>query len=193
MKILTRNIKSSFLIKKSKFLTFGFLVNTKEEVKTIINNLKKDYPDASHICYAYILDDKSFYFTDGGEPSGTAGKPIYNVLKNAGINYCLFVVIRYFGGIKFGPGPLKTTFRDVTASTLKNVPLKDCIVADIVKIEVPYSKIKSITRTLNRSIINKTFNKEFVTLTLAGNKDTIIHALNILGIEPKSIKENQVI
>lgn len=192
MKILESTIKSSFSIKKSKFLCFGYRVNNKEEIKAIINGLKKQYPDASHICYAYILDDNNYYFTDGGEPSGTAGKPIYGALQSFKLNYTLLVVIRYFGGIKFGPGPLRATFKDVAMQTLKSSKLKECVVADIVQIKISFDQVKKVTSSF-KSIIQKKFTQEYVLIDIAGKKEEIIKKLKLLNIQPHLIKENQVV
>ena len=192
MKILESAIKSSFSIKKSKFLCFGYRVNNKEEIKAIINGLKKQYPDASHICYAYILDDHNYYFTDGGEPSGTAGKPIYGALQSFKLNYTLLVVIRYFGGIKFGPGPLRATFKDVAMQTLKSSKLKECVVADIVQIKISFDQVKKVTSSF-KSIIQKKFTQEYVLIDIAGKKEEIIKKLKLLNVQPHLIKENQVV
>ncbi|MCQ3914247.1 MAG: YigZ family protein [Mycoplasmoidaceae bacterium] len=193
MKILSKEINSSFTIKKSKFLCFGFIVNSKEEVKNKIDYLKKEYPDASHICYAYIFDDKTYYFTDGGEPSGTAGKPIYGALLSSKLNYTLLVVVRYFGGIKFGPGPLRSTFKDVATQTLKLAEFKTCNVCDLIQIKVEYSQVKKIDSIFKQEIYNKKFEKEFVLITLAGDKNKISSKLKLLNLKPISIKENQVV
>lgn len=193
MKILSKEINSSFTIKKSKFLCFAFIVNSKEEVKIKIDYLKKEYPDASHICYAYILDDKTYYFTDGGEPSGTAGKPIYGALLSSKLNYTLLVVVRCFGGIKFGPGPLRSTFKDVATQTLKLAEFKTCRVCDLIQIKVEYSQVKKIDSIFKQEIYNKKFEKEFVLITLAGDKNKISSKLKLLNLKPISIKENQVV
>ncbi|MCQ3915588.1 MAG: YigZ family protein [Mycoplasmoidaceae bacterium] len=193
MKILASSIQSNFTIKKSKFYCFGHFVNSKEEVKDLINKYKKEYADASHICYAYILDDKTYYLTDGGEPSGTAGQPIFNALQSFHLNYTLLIVIRYFGGIKFGPGPLRSTFKDIAIQTLNLAKLKECQITDIIDIKVPYDKIKQILTTFRNSIYKKKYEKEYVLICLVGNKTLILEQLARLGIKPISIKENQVV
>lgn len=193
MKVLRSSIKSSFTIKKSKFLCLGFFIKSKEDVKVLINKLKKEYPDASHICYSYILDEKTFYFTDGGEPSGTAGKPIYSALQKFKLNYTLFVVIRYFGGIKFGPGPLRSTFKDVAIQTLSAALLKDAILTDIIQIHIPYSKSKIILSKLKPYITQQQYKKEFIVVDLAGKKEQVLTILNNIDIQPIVVKENQVV
>lgn len=193
MKILSSNIKASYVIKKSRFLCFGYIVKSKNEVKDIIAGIKKQYPDASHICYSYILDEKTFYYTDGGEPSGTAGKPIYGAMQSLGLNYTLFVVIRYFGGIKFGTGPLRQTFKNITLETLKTASIKSAQMLDLVSVDAPYSSLKKLEQMFRSSIITKTYNKNNVSLTIVGQADLIIDTLAKLNLKPISIKHNQVV
>lgn len=193
MKVLTKLAKYSTTIKKSKFICFGYFVQSKEAVQKIINQVKKEYSSASHICYAYILDDKTFYFNDGGEPSGTAGKPMLGAIKSFKLSYTLIVIVRYFGGIKFGPGPLRTTFKSIAMHTLESAVLKDCIVADVIQIQITYDLIKKVTSVFKFLIYKKTFEKDFVVIDLIGHKQEILSKLKVLNIEPLKIKENQVV
>ncbi len=107
-------------IKKSKFIGLYFPVKSQDEVVEILNNLKKEHKKATHICYAYRLinpfSEKAF---DDGEPSGTAGKPILNVLQKQDKKDTLLVVVRYFGGIKLGAGGLVRAYSKTASETLK--------------------------------------------------------------------------
>ncbi|MCI5797328.1 MAG: YigZ family protein [Firmicutes bacterium] len=107
-------------IKKSKFIGLYFPVKSQDEVVEILNNLKKEHKKATHICYAYRLtnpfSEKAF---DDGEPSGTAGKPILNVLQKQDKKDSLLVVVRYFGGIKLGAGGLVRAYSKTASETLK--------------------------------------------------------------------------
>lgn len=193
MNILDKNVKTKFTIKKSKFYCFGFVVQTKEDVKNILFDLKKKYHDASHICYAYILTDKEYYYSDGGEPSQTAGLPIYNAIKSLKLNYTLVVVVRYFGGIKFGVGPLRTTFKSVTLDTLKLTKICPYIVSDVFIVKIPYNKITSVSKILHPYIIKKSFDKETVSLELVGNQKEILNKLDKLEINKVRVEKNRVI
>lgn len=93
------------IIKKSKFIAISYEIKSKEEVKAIIDSLKTEHKDARHICYAYVTTN-SAGMSDDGEPQGTAGKPIYNLLQMKNAQNKLVVVIRYFGGTKLGAGGL---------------------------------------------------------------------------------------
>lgn len=193
MRILSVNIKSSYTIKKSKFICLGYFVNSKDDVKKIVSQCKKEYSDASHICYAYILDDNNYYFIDGGEPSGTAGKPIYGSLQTYKLNYILFIVVRYFGGIKFGPGPLRQTFKNVVLDTLKTAKIKKSEVLDVIQILIPLSLTKQIDSIFNDAIIHRSYNDGYVTISIKGQCNRLLPILNNLKIKPIVIKHKQIL
>ena len=105
MKTIKNNVNAEITVKKSKFIANIFFVSSEEEAKTIIENINKKYHDARHNCYAYIIDEKCMHterFSDNGEPSGTAGAPILDVLKNKDLHNIIVIVTRYFGGILLG-------------------------------------------------------------------------------------------
>lgn len=102
---INKAISDEYYINKSRFITKLFRIDNPDEINNIINSVKKEYRDATHYCYAYIIDQVK-HFDDDGEPSGTAGIPILNVLESNNLNHVLCVVIRYFGGIKLGAGGL---------------------------------------------------------------------------------------
>ena len=111
--------QSYYEISKSKFYGYKYGINSATEVKTILDNLKLEHKKARHFCYAYIVDDNGAKekASDDGEPKGTAGMPILNVLKHKKIRNVLLVVVRYFGGIKLGAGGLVRAYTK-TASLL---------------------------------------------------------------------------
>ena len=119
---IKNNIENTYIIKKSKFLTKLYKVNSIKEIDDILNNLKSEYSDSTHICYAYIINSKEKCFDDG-EPSGTAGMPILNILKKNNISNILAVVIRYFGGIKLGAGGLTRAYSNSVSDTSKKLIL----------------------------------------------------------------------
>ena len=111
------------IIKKSRFISYLYFVKSVDEVNNYLNDLKIKYKDASHICYAYIINNDEKY-NDDKEPSKTAGYPMLNLLKKNDINYVLAVVVRYFGGIKLGSGNLLRTYLNVTNKNLKKTGIK---------------------------------------------------------------------
>lgn len=99
----------TYEIKKSKFISYYYEVNSKEEVDEILSNLKKEHKKARHIPYAYKIDN-IVKKSDDKEPSNTAGTPIYNIIMNNNLNNIFICVVRYFGGIKLGSGLLTRTY-----------------------------------------------------------------------------------
>ena len=122
MYIIDKNIENEIIIKKSKFITKLYYIDDENEVKDIINSLKKEYKKSTHICYAYIVNRKE-KAVDDGEPSHTAGKPILNVLQKKNVTNILCVVIRYFGGIKLGAGGLVRAYTKSASDAFKLINL----------------------------------------------------------------------
>ncbi len=106
----------------SKFLAFAYPVKSEEEVKEILQQLRKEYHDARHHCYAWKLgvDPPQVRANDDGEPSSSAGKPILNQIEKRKLTNTLVVVIRYFGGTLLGVGGLINAYRSATVDALKN-------------------------------------------------------------------------
>ena len=94
-----------YIVKKSQFIAYLYPIESKQDVHNHISKLKEQYPDARHICYAFLVGNHSG-MADDGEPSGTAGKPIFSILQHNDLVNTLAVVVRYFGGIKLGAGGL---------------------------------------------------------------------------------------
>jgi uncharacterized YigZ family protein len=117
-------------IKKSRFIAVADHVSTREEAMAVIQTIKSRYPDARHHCWAYQLGDPksaaSAAMSDDGEPSGTAGKPIMNVLSHKNVGDIIVVVARYFGGIKLGAGGLVRAYSSVTDKVMNEL---SCIAA----------------------------------------------------------------
>ena len=105
MKTILENFFFQIEIEKSKFLGYAIAINSEEDAKEEINKIRKEHPKATHHCYAYVLKDKQ-KSNDDGEPAGTAGIPILEIIKQFGLENVLIVVVRYFGGIKLGAGGL---------------------------------------------------------------------------------------
>lgn len=118
---ISDNVSSELIEKKSKFIANAFQVKNKEEAENKINEISKEYFDAKHNCYAYIINDGKNIIekmSDNGEPSGTAGMPILNVLKKRNLQNVLVIVTRYFGGILLGTGGLTRAYSGVTTQCI---------------------------------------------------------------------------
>jgi uncharacterized YigZ family protein len=108
--------------KGSRFIAVAMPVNSTEQVKLSLEQLRKEYHDARHHCYAYRLGEFPYEsrFNDDGEPSGTAGKPIFGQIQSFDLTNILVVVIRYFGGVKLGTGGLIQAYRSAAKNALEN-------------------------------------------------------------------------
>ncbi len=106
-------------IKKSKFIALLYKIDSVDEVKTILESLKKEHKKAKHFPYAYKID-LNIKKSDDKEPSGTAGLPILNVIEKNSLNNTLIVVIRYFGGIKLGAGGLLRAYSNAARNVIKS-------------------------------------------------------------------------
>lgn len=132
---VSKSVESIYKEKGSKFLSFLYPVTSVEEVKEYLTQLKKKYYDATHHCYAYIIgyDKETFRMNDDGEPSSTAGKPIYGQLQSNDLTNVLLVVVRYFGGTKLGVSGLIKAYKESSA---------ECIaLAEIVEKQVKHKYI----------------------------------------------------
>lgn len=143
MKVIKENTNYKLEVNKSIFYTDLVKVYSKDEVINELNKIKEKYKDATHYCYAYIIDDlkKS---SDDGEPGGTAGVPIMESLNNKELNYILCVVTRYFGGIKLGAGGLVRAYRKATIDAINNSSLLDLVDGYEIKLEVNYNEQKDL-------------------------------------------------
>lgn len=147
MYTVKENIVNELIINKSRFITYIYKVTSKDEIDNILATLKKEYKDATHHCYAYILGNLK-KASDDGEPLHTAGMPILNVLENKELNNILVVVIRYFGGIKLGAGGLVRAYSNSVSKALDNALLAPIIKEIKVKIEFSYSNIDNVNYIL---------------------------------------------
>lgn len=148
--------------KGSKFLSFAYPVKSETEVKAIIEQLKKEYYDARHHCYAYILgyDKSAWRVNDDGEPSGSAGKPIYGQLQSHDLTNVLLVVVRYFGGVKLGVGGLVNAYKTASKDALINAEIVERTINEIYRLEFPYEMINEamkITKDYGVQILETNF------------------------------------
>lgn len=157
MYIIRNNIDDEQIIKNSRFITRLVKITKKDEVEDILNNVKKGYPKATHYCYAYIVNDYK-KASDDGEPGGTAGMPILNVLEKEDMTSVIAIVVRYFGGIKLGAGGLVRAYSSSVRDTLKKADKILLIEGVQIKITIPYDRQNELNYILKDSeIVDKTF------------------------------------
>lgn len=163
--------------KKSKFIANLMYVESEEEVQNRIKEIKKKYYDARHNCFAYrIIEGENIIqrSSDDGEPSGTAGAPILNILEKNNMVNILVVVTRYFGGILLGTGGLVKAYSEATLKSIENNQIVERENGYEVRISSPYAYIKKIEyflKTNNIKILNKEFLDNVNILVELSNED----------------------
>jgi len=130
-KIAAQTLEVEFEVKKSRFITRAYPAANREEAMAGLAQARKDYPDARHHCWAYLIGNPhsptTLAMSDDGEPSGTAGKPILNVLQHKYVGDVMLVVIRYFGGIKLGAGGLVRAYSAAAQQVMEALPVKTLV------------------------------------------------------------------
>lgn len=139
--------------KRSRFIAFLLHVQTEEEAKSIIATYKKKYYDARHVCYAYVIGNKGEHTraNDDGEPSGTAGRPILGQLVSHNLTYCLGIVVRYFGGVKLGTGPLGVAYKTAISEAIALSEVEEKIITSTFKIAAPYADADTAMRFIREA------------------------------------------
>ena len=134
----------------SRFIAKAYPVESEEEIKAIVDSLKKEYHDARHHCYAYRLGHLGdrFRANDDGEPSGSAARPILGQIDSRGLSDVLVVVVRYFGGIKLGIPGLIRAYKTSTADALDNAQIIDKVACRHFRMEFGYLSMNSVMKLL---------------------------------------------
>jgi len=174
-------------IKKSKFILKIYKVNSIEEINTILTNIKKEYNDATHCCYAYIINDHK-KSSDDGEPGGTAGIPILQVLDKSNLNYVLCVVIRYFGGIKLGAGGLVRAYTKSVSELIKETPIVELIKGYKIEITITYEDQKQLDYILKNYKYEKTYQSNIIYQILIPKEELV----NLNNYNPTIIEEIEI-
>ena len=135
-------VDREIIINKSRFITWLRPVTNRDDAMAVVEQARAQYPDASHHCYAYLLGSPASAqaaMNDDGEPSGTAGKPIFNVIQHKGLSDVLVVVTRYFGGVKLGAGGLVRAYAAAAESVLAEVERVEHIPHFNARLELDFS------------------------------------------------------
>ncbi len=155
MKTIQKEIENLIEIKKSKFISYAVSVTSEKEVKEFLINLKKEHSDATHICYAYVLYSPTMEkCSDDGEPSGTAGKPILDVIKRNNLSNVFVAVVRYFGGIKLGAGGLVHAYSNSAKEVIDLAEIKELTEHIILDVEITVDSKYIIDNNANYKVID---------------------------------------
>ena len=154
-----------FKEKSSKFFGYAFPIESEEEVKPIIDHLRKQHPHAVHYCYAYQIGTEkiSYRANDDGEPSNTAGAPIYGQIQSFGLTNVLLVVVRIFGGIKLGVGGLITAYKTTAQMVLEDAEIIEKTIDIHFLISFDYKNMNKVMRVIKEKkldIVNQTMEIE---------------------------------
>jgi len=147
---IEKKSEGTFKDRGSKFIALAYPANTEEEAKKILTDVRKEFHDACHHCYAYrIGHDKSLWrANDDGEPSGTAGKPIFNQILSKDLTNIFIVVVRYFGGTLLGVPGLINAYKSATLDALNNSIIIEKTVNEIYEIYYDYPVMNDVMKIL---------------------------------------------
>jgi len=143
--------------KGSKFISFAFPVRSELDVKEKLEEVRKSYHDARHHCYAYRLgfDKMTYRVNDDGEPSGTAGKPIFGQFLSNDLTDILVIVVRYFGGTKLGVSGLIRAYKTATIEALNENSFVEKKVLDVYQVNFDYEQMNDVMKILKEDVINQ--------------------------------------
>ena len=149
-KTIAKPAEGSYSEKRSKFLAYAFPVQNEEEVKQRLAEIQKKHWDARHHCYAYILGPHkdAYRLNDNGEPSGTAGRPIYGQLLSKDLTNTLVIVVRYFGGIKLGVSGLQNAYKVAAREALDAAVIEARTIQETFSVTFEYVKMNDIMQIL---------------------------------------------
>ena len=148
--------------KMSKFISFAVPVQSAAEAKEVVKQYQKEYFDARHVCWAYMIGAArtEFLSNDNGEPSGTAGKPILGQINSFGLTNIVIVVVRYFGGIKLGTSGLIVAYREAAADAINNAQIIECHEQTVISFTFDYLAMNDVMKVI-KGVDLKILNQEF--------------------------------
>ncbi len=158
--IPANSISIEYEIKRSRFIADVAHITSKQEAIEFIQQMRNHYPDARHHCWAYIaghpVESIERGMSDDGEPQGTAGKPMLNVLQHKKIGEIIIVISRYFGGIKLGAGGLVRAYSNASQLAMDALPLKQLIATTTINLTLPFDMENSVRHLLEKHDISIT-------------------------------------
>ena len=152
MYTIKENVENLLEIKKSKFITRLYKVYSVDEAVKILKDVREEHKDATHCCYAYRIGNIQ-KFSDDGEPGGTAGLPMMDMMQKKEIDYVLCVVIRYFGGIKLGAGGLVRAYANSIREALQRIELKELSPGYLIEIKTNYENNSTLSNMIKKEDI----------------------------------------
>lgn len=157
-KTIKEKSEGLFKDRGSKFFAYAFPVETEEEIKEILTQIKKEHHSARHHCYAWRLgtEEITFRANDDGEPSSTAGKPILGQLLSFELTNTLIIVVRYFGGTLLGTSGLINAYRTAAAEAIKNAKIETRIIEEKFTLKFTYKEMNEVMQIIKQENLNIT-------------------------------------
>ena len=179
--------------KGSKFLAFAIPVKHVDEVKEIVKYYKKEYYDARHVCYAYMIgnDRNEFRTNDDGEPNGTAGRPILGQINSRELTNILVIVVRYFGGILLGTGGLATAYKEATADALNQAQILEKNVEENITLNFEYAQLNDVMKVIkdsNAQILHQKFDNLCSIQLVVNKRDALLVCSKLQKIDGLQIE-----
>ncbi len=192
---LQKAVTARLEIKKSEFIAYAYPVTSREQAMFHVEQLRVKYPDARHWCWAYIIGDPenttSAGFDDDGEPNGTAGRPILNVLQHKSIGNIIIVVVRYFGGIKLGAGGLTRAYANSAQAAVDKMTLQPYVPMAQIQILADFAteaQCRYVVEDLNGQIDDVDYSKQ-VTLTVTIAEQDIENLKERLAMDGRVLED----
>ena len=156
-KTITSSSQGIYKDKGSRFVSIAIPVSDQEEIKPIIEKIKKEHHEARHHCYAYMIGHErlAWRVNDDGEPSGTAGRPILGQINSYGLTNIIIVVSRYFGGTLLGVSGLINAYRSAAASAIENAEIIEKTLQEYYEITYPYISMNDVMRILKEENVGQ--------------------------------------
>jgi len=164
-KTIKSKAEGVFRDRGSRFLAYAYPVTEQDEIKPILDQLRKEHHDARHHCFAYMLGNERAVFrsSDDGEPSGTGGRPILGQINSFELTNVLIVVVRYFGGTLLGVSGLINAYRSAAESAIQNSEIIECTLKEYYEIKYPYDSMNAVMKILKEEELSQ-FEQIFDTL-----------------------------
>lgn len=197
---ILENQESEFVKSRSRFITNACHIESMDEARDFIAKISKKYSDATHNCYAFISDKLGLEmrFSDDGEPQGTAGQPILEVIKKKNLREVAVVVTRYFGGIKLGAGGLVTSYTEGAVGCLDKCEIARMVLCDLYHISVNYQLFSVVEKVLreNSVVLKAEYNDEVdITFGVMEDDTAILDKISNAtsgGVSPTLIKKEYI-
>ena len=182
--------------KGSRFIAFAYPVSDQNEIKPVIDKIRKEHHEARHHCYAYMIGQERIIWriNDDGEPSGTAGRPILGQINSSGLTNILIVVSRYFGGTLLGVSGLINAYKSAAASAIKNAEIIECTLQEFYEINYPFVSMNDVMKILKEENIcqsDQSFDLECsmkVNFRVSGREKILNRFSRIEGLKYRYIK-----